>query len=373
MTDNEYTDNDPMWSVIQQAFTPEDAITFRSYPARIENTVREIDYFIFHRSGTSIVILAQPFDEEDLSNDRQSFMEGVSVRDEFSGETLTYYPVSRARQFLRSLQMSYDLPDQTIIIIWFPNVSKKSLLQEYNIHRVDNVIFLFGDDISSDELRNRLSSLLDSAKRERLSLDAWINMKLRLKPVSSIQSRTPKLNRLEQIERARELSDIYANKYRKSTLIFISYRRDDAGWPAGRIYSQLSAIFEGNIFFDYQSIKPGANWVNAIDQALDDCIIQLVVMGRKWTTLKKRGAKQTRIMTKGDMVAHEIRMALRKNVTTIPMLIDNAGMPTRKQLPNGLKSLPLRNAVMLNQDSYFAKMDTVIDRIIELLEMAVKP
>jgi hypothetical protein len=44
--------------------------------------------------------------------------------------------------------------------------------------------------------------------------------------------------------------------------IFISYRREDASWPAGRMYDRLQSRFPHNeIFMDVDSIKPGIDFV----------------------------------------------------------------------------------------------------------------
>ncbi len=374
MTSNDFTEHDEMWEAIQQVFSPEDAIYFRNYPVRVENSVREIDYFVFHRSGTVLVIIVEPVEQKDLVSEGQQITDGLTVRDVFSGETRTYYPTAIARSFFFALRQQ-DLPiRRELIIIWLPNISRNTDIAHYlpNNRNAEGVIVLFGSDVTARDIRNVFRDrFAETPDQKRFTAQEWLRLKTRLNPPSPIQSRTARLNREEQLSRARELSDKYICVYRKSTLIFVSYRRDDAGWPAGRIYSQLSSIFAGNIFFDYESIKPGADWMDAIDQALDDCIVQLVIIGPKWATLKRRGTRIPRILEPKDMVAHEIRTALRKKVITIPLMIDHNRMPYGKQLPSGLKSLSRENAMLFNQDNYFAKMDVLIDRVIELLDMAI--
>lgn len=379
MTNNDYDEDDEMWEAIQQAFSPEDAIYFRNYPIRVDNSVREIDYFVFHRSGTVLVIIVEPVEQEDLVSEGQQITDGISVRDEFSGETRTYYPTAIARSFFFALWQQ-DLPiRRELIVIWLPNVSRNTDIAHYlpNNRHSEGVIVLFGSEVTARDIRNLFRDrftrdiFTEALDLERFAAQEWFSLKARLNPPSPIQNRTAHLNREEQLSRAKTLSDKYIHAYRKSTLIFVSYRRDDAGWPAGRVYSQLSSIFEGNIFFDYESIKPGADWMDAIDQALDDCIVQLVIMGPKWATLKRRGTGVARILEPKDMVAHEIRTALRKKVITIPLMIDHNRMPYGKQLPVGLRRLSRKNAMLLNQDNYFAKMNVLVDRIIELLDLAM--
>ena len=126
------------------------------------------------------------------------------------------------------------------------------------------------------------------------------------------------------------------------------------------------------MFFDFDSIKAGADWRDAIDQALDECVVVLVVIGDIWPTLARLGSPIPRIQEPGDMVRHEIQRAFRKRKIVIPILIDNAPMPNTSQLPHGLKKLPRKNGMLLDTDNFFAKMDVLVDRIIELLGMSLK-
>jgi hypothetical protein len=49
--------------------------------------------------------------------------------------------------------------------------------------------------------------------------------------------------------------------------IFISYRREDASYPAGRLYDNLQSRFPQNeIFIDVDSIKPGIDFVKTIEE-----------------------------------------------------------------------------------------------------------
>ena len=49
--------------------------------------------------------------------------------------------------------------------------------------------------------------------------------------------------------------------------IFISYRRQDASYPAGRLYDNLHNRFPQNeIFMDVDSLKPGIDFVQTIEE-----------------------------------------------------------------------------------------------------------
>ena len=67
--------------------------------------------------------------------------------------------------------------------------------------------------------------------------------------------------------------------------IFISYRRDDTAYPAGRLYDRLSAHFPSNqIFIDVDSIDPGEDFVKMIKKTVGSCDVLIAVIGKGWLT-----------------------------------------------------------------------------------------
>jgi len=68
-----------------------------------------------------------------------------------------------------------------------------------------------------------------------------------------------------------------------SRSIFISYRRDDASYAAGRLYDRLAAHFlENQIFMDVDNLNPGVDFITTIDQSLDSCDVLIAVIGKRW-------------------------------------------------------------------------------------------
>jgi hypothetical protein len=65
--------------------------------------------------------------------------------------------------------------------------------------------------------------------------------------------------------------------------IFLNYRREDTAGHAGRLYDQLVARFGSEtVFMDLDAIRPGSNFTETIEQALDECDVFLAVIGRGW-------------------------------------------------------------------------------------------
>ena len=129
--------------------------------------------------------------------------------------------------------------------------------------------------------------------------------------------------------------------------IFISYRREDAEYPVGRLAEDLRKHFpRDQVFQDIASIDPGADFVEALQQGLDTCAAVLVVIGPKWLTVADRQDRR-RLHLPEDWVRHEVAESLRRpGVRVFPVLLD-AEMPRAEDLPEDIKPLTRRQAFPL--------------------------
>ena|SRR5215207_2710684 len=100
--------------------------------------------------------------------------------------------------------------------------------------------------------------------------------------------------------------------------IFISYRRSESAAHAGRLSDQLTAHFGSQvIFIDGESIEPGRDFVEAIEDAASSCKILLAVIGKKWLTFANEQGR--RLDDPKDLVRLEIAAALRRGIRVIPV------------------------------------------------------
>ena len=138
--------------------------------------------------------------------------------------------------------------------------------------------------------------------------------------------------------------------------IFISYRREDSEGYVGRLCDHLSQKFGPTaIFRDIDAIKPGENFVHSIDRALESSRAVIIVIGPRWLeTLNQRLARGTE-----DYVRYEISTALRKH-QVIPVLVGQASMPGKGQLPNDLAELAFRNAVEISESRFDYDLDILV-------------
>jgi TIR domain len=129
--------------------------------------------------------------------------------------------------------------------------------------------------------------------------------------------------------------------------IFVSYRREDsAGW-AGRLVDDLAERFgAANVFQDIHSIRPGMDFVDAINEILRKADYALVVIGPAWLSLNNEAGGR-RLDDASDYVRVEVATALRHGSPVIPILVGGAKMPAPALLPDDIRPLARRNAAEL--------------------------
>jgi hypothetical protein len=120
--------------------------------------------------------------------------------------------------------------------------------------------------------------------------------------------------------------------------IFISYRRSDEPECTRRIYSALAKKFPADaLFMDVASIKPSMNWVSELTDRVSSCDVLLAIVGPGWVHASDEHGVQ-RLSKPDDRVLIEISTALRQQKRVIPVLVNDAAMPTRMQV-RGLEGL----------------------------------
>ena len=148
--------------------------------------------------------------------------------------------------------------------------------------------------------------------------------------------------------------------------IFINYRRQDSEGYVGRLYDHLSQHFErGDLFMDIDSIKPGADFVRTLEDAVNACDVFIAVIGPDWLKVTD-DAGQRRLDQWNDFVRVEIATALKQNKMVIPVLVGRARMPSPAELPDDLAGLARRNAVELGHQRFIYDVEKLIAAIKEV-------
>jgi hypothetical protein len=153
--------------------------------------------------------------------------------------------------------------------------------------------------------------------------------------------------------------------------VFISYRRADASADAGRLYDALRRRFgRENLFMDVDSLRPGEDWVDAIDAAVAGCDVLLAIIGPAWVGEAEDGS--IRLQQQLDRVRLELEAALRNDKPVIPVLVEGASMPAPESLPESLQPLLRRHAIRVSHATFESDL-AVLVRALRIIERSQHP
>lgn len=152
-----------------------------------------------------------------------------------------------------------------------------------------------------------------------------------------------------------------------SASIFICYRRKTNAAVAGRLHDNLARHFGADeVFLDVDTIAPGRDFVEELDERVSKCTILLVVIGPNWLALEDDNG-EPRLFDPEDYVHIEVKGALKRGIQVVPILVDGATLPTEDELPPDLKALNRRQAVELSHDRFVSEVDTLASSLKEFL------
>lgn len=145
--------------------------------------------------------------------------------------------------------------------------------------------------------------------------------------------------------------------------IFISYRRNDSEGYVGRLYDQLIKSFDKKeVFLDVGTIKPGEDFVVAIEKAVGTCNVLIAVIGPRWLNMEDSKGKRL-LDNPNDFVRLEIVTALRRSIPVIPVLVGRSKVPSHSDLPDDLSALVKHNALELSHHRFSYDVDRLVETI----------
>jgi hypothetical protein len=136
------------------------------------------------------------------------------------------------------------------------------------------------------------------------------------------------------------------------TQIFMSYRRDDSQGYANGLYDRLSGHFGAeSVIRDLDSIPVGADFERFIEESVNSCHVLVALIGPDWLAATD-AAGGRRLDRPHDYVRLEIGKALARATPVIPVLLNEAQMPSDAELPPDLAPLATRNALEISDSRW---------------------
>ena len=156
-------------------------------------------------------------------------------------------------------------------------------------------------------------------------------------------------------------------RVRMTGSVFINYRRDDEPNFAMLLYTRLERKFSSDhLFMDIDSIMPGDDFVRILRENVEKCDVVLSVIGKNWLDARD-DAGNRRLDNPDDFVRIELEQAFELGKRIIPILVGNANMPRREDLPDSLRPLATRHAVRFLPDRFrfdAENLERALDRVL---------
>lgn len=153
----------------------------------------------------------------------------------------------------------------------------------------------------------------------------------------------------------------------------MSYRRDDAAYPAHQLYDLLVEALGGeHVFIDSFSIDYGRDFEEVLREVLARVDVFLCVIGRAWSDIRAADGGR-RLDDPGDYVRLELATALARDIRVIPVLVDGARMPSESELPADLVELSKRQAVEVSAKSFADDLKRLVESLGGVLAKAQPP
>lgn len=145
--------------------------------------------------------------------------------------------------------------------------------------------------------------------------------------------------------------------------VFINYRGDDSRGMSELLDRDLTAAFgREQVFLDCYSIPLGAAWDRELLERVRGCRVLLVLIDRDWLA----PAGERRIDDPEDWIRREIAEAIAAGVRVVPVLIDDAQLPSEDQLPADIRTLAHSQGMAVRRRHTRYDVDVLIRRLREV-------
>jgi hypothetical protein len=138
--------------------------------------------------------------------------------------------------------------------------------------------------------------------------------------------------------------------------IFVNYRRSDHSVSVAALAERLAHYFgDDEVFLDV-GIPSGERYPQKIKERLHGCDVLIAVIHDGWVATFDKPRKR-------DWVHYEIATALERDITVIPVLMEDARLPAWDQLPRDIADITLLQVAKLRSREFRSDVAKIIQRI----------
>src|SRR5687768_16243885 len=158
-------------------------------------------------------------------------------------------------------------------------------------------------------------------------------------------------------------------------VIFICYRRVDTEEFTALLNLKLESHIGGraSVFWDHGDIEYGDDFPAKIEESLKASKALVAVIGDQWLGVLDEKTGRRRLENEKDFVRKEIAFALAAGLPVLPVLVQDAAPLAAEDLPEDLKPLAYRNAVVIRSVRHFDRDVKDLTRALEKLVPRARP
>jgi tetratricopeptide (TPR) repeat protein len=119
------------------------------------------------------------------------------------------------------------------------------------------------------------------------------------------------------------------------------------------------------VYFDLDDIKAATEWMTEIRAAIASSEVFLPVVGPKWLDIGKRAG---RWKDPRDVLRLEMEIALERKMPLVPILVGDAAVPEKEDLPGAIAKLFDWQALRLRDQNWGSDVERLVWRISEVIE-----
>src|SRR6476661_780944 len=142
--------------------------------------------------------------------------------------------------------------------------------------------------------------------------------------------------------------------------IFICYRRADTSGEAVALSDKLNRRRGFEVFKDVDNIRPGQDWLETVEESIEQCDVLLVLIGNDWIGTN---GDEGHSLDENDHVRREIEAALARKKAVIPIVFETADMPRSDALPESVRPLLRRQSLRIRNSTFNRDLEVLVSQL----------